>query len=68
MRAQKTITFNEKRITIIINSRSRVGNFTGYSATIRDSDGHLLKIKCINKLYKQDAMDIAFVKFIKTFY
>lgn len=67
-RWQETFNIDEVKITVVVKMRTRVGNFTGYSAKITDNKGHEMTISCINKLRAEDAQEIAYVRFVKKFY
>ena len=64
-RYQQTVDVNGHKIKLVIASRSSVGNFTGWSAKITDNQGRDMKIPMIKVIHPQEAMDKAYVRFVK---
>jgi len=67
-RRQETFNIDGHKITVVIKSRSSVGNFTGYAADVSDNRGNHLNIPVINRLFYIEAQEIAYMKFIQKFF
>lgn len=66
-RWQETFDVEGHKITVVIKMRTSLGNFIGYAADVYDNRGNKLNIPMINKLYAEEAQEIAYVRFVKEF-
>jgi len=66
-RWQKTFNVNGHKITVVIKTRTNVGNFIGYSAEVTDNLGNSLKIPMIANLNFKSAQETAYVRFVQKY-
>ncbi len=64
---QQTFNVDGHKITVVIKTRTSLGNLAGYAATVTDNKGSRMDIPMINKLYPQEAQEIAYTRFVQKY-